>query len=161
MSDDIHSSERFKAPEARRDFLGLAAAWSAFAAFAMSLLGAMRLPMPSVFPESSSLVKLGRPQGFPAGSRTYFSQHRLWLFRGDQGFHAISSVCTHLGCVAERLESGAFLCPCHGSSFDSEGDVTGGPAPRGLVWVELGLSPEGQLTADTLSEVPPGTYFVV
>ncbi|MCS6329174.1 MAG: Rieske 2Fe-2S domain-containing protein, partial [Nitrospira sp.] len=25
-----------------------------------------------------------------------------------------------------------FLCPCHGSSFDVNGRVTGGPAPRPL-----------------------------
>lgn len=159
MNDDIHESVRFKAPENRRDFLGLAAAWSAISAFAMALLGAMRLPMPSVFPESNSKVRLGRPQQFAAGSRTYFAQQQVWLFRGEDGFHAISSVCTHLGCIAERLETGEFRCPCHGSRFDAAGNVKGGPAPRGLVWVELGLSPEGQLTADTLKEVPPGTYF--
>lgn len=159
MSEEILASERFKAPEARRDFLGLAAAWSAFSALAMALLGALRLPMPSVFPESSSRVKLGPPQKFQLASKTYFAQSRLWLYRTPQGFHAISSVCTHLGCIAERLESGGFRCPCHGSEFDPTGAVQGGPAPRGLVWVELGLSPEGQLTADTLKEVPPGTYF--
>ncbi len=159
MSDPVHESERFKPPASRRDFLGLAAAWSAIGAFVMAMLGAARLPMPSVFPESDSRAKLGRPKQFATGSATYFPQQRLWLFRDAEGFHAISSVCTHLGCIAERLEDGQFNCPCHGSKFDASGRVMGGPAPKGLVWLELSVSPEGWLVADTLKETEPGTVL--
>ena len=159
MSDLIHDSERFKPPRTRRDVLGLAAMWSAVGSFVMAMIGAMRLPMPSVFPESNSQVKLGRPEQFTVGSNTYFAQHRLWLLRDAAGFHAISSVCTHLGCVAERTADGQFRCPCHGSVFDEVGKVKGGPAPKGLVWVELSVSPEGWLVADTLKEVAVGTLL--
>jgi len=161
VTEDLRASERFKAPKTRRDFLGLAAAWSAIVAFVMAMLGAMRLPMPSVFPESNSKVKLGRPDGFALGSSTYFPAQRLWLFREPRGFHAISSVCTHLGCIAVRTEDGEYHCPCHGSKFDAVGEVKGGPAPKGLIWVELSVSPEGQLVADTLKAVPAGTVFAV
>ena len=113
----------------------------------------------AVFPESSPRVKLGQPARFGVGSSTYFSEHHVWLFRGERGFHALSSVCTHLGCIVMRADDGAFKCPCHGSRFDAAGDVTGGPAPRGLVWVELSLSPEGVLIADKLREVLPGTVL--
>ncbi|GJM26610.1 MAG: hypothetical protein DHS20C16_30250 [Phycisphaerae bacterium] len=155
----LESSERFKPVATRRDFLGLAAVWSAFAAFVMAMLGALRLPMPSVFPESNSRVKLGHPAGFAKNSSTYFPAQRLWLFRSEDGFHALSSVCPHLGCIAERKESGEFSCPCHGSKFDDDGNLTGGPAPKGLVPVELTISPEGQLVADVLLEVPRGTVL--
>lgn len=159
MERHLKASERFKPPATRRDFLGLAAGWSAVVAFVMALLGSLRLPMPSVFPESNSRVKLGPPKRFSVGSATYFSQRRLWVLRDEEGFHAISSVCTHLGCIAERLEDGRFSCPCHGSSFDAAGRVKGGPAPKGLVWAQLSLSPEGSLVADTLKEVKAGTVF--
>ncbi len=155
-NDQLQTSERFTTPKTRRDFLGLAAAWSAVGAFVMGMLGAMRLPMPSVFPESDTKVKLGKPQDFAAGSTTYFAPQRLWLYRDSSGFHAISSVCTHLGCIAERSEAGDFHCPCHGSRFDAVGAVTAGPAPKGLMWVELTVSPEGWLVADTLKETEPG-----
>ena len=117
--------------------------------------------MPSVFPESDSRVKLGRPQSFAVGSSQYFAEHRLWLFRSAEGFYCMSSVCTHLGCVAEREDDGAFLCPCHGSRFEENGDVSAGPAPRGLIWLQLALNPEGQLVVDKLGEVPVGTVFKV
>jgi len=161
LSDQPHTSERFKPTGTRRDFLGLAAAWSAIAAFAMAVVGAVRLPMPAVFPESDSRVKLGRPGRFAVDSETYFPKQRLWLFRTAEGFHAVSSVCTHLGCIVVRESDGAFSCPCHGSKFDGDGRVKGGPAPKGLVWVDLSVSPEGWLVADTLKESDLGTVLEV
>jgi len=156
---ELKTSQRFQPPATRRDFLGVAAAWSAIVAFVMAMLGALRLPMPSVFPESNSRVKLGRPERFQKGTSTYFPKQRLWLYRSDEGFHAISSVCTHLGCVVERGDDGKFACPCHGSKFDEQGRLTGGPAPKGLVWVSLEVSPEGWLVAETLKEVDSGTVL--
>ncbi len=161
MPDNIYSSERFKPEKTRRDFLGLAAVWSAITAFVVALLGAMRLPMPSVFPESNSQIKLGSPKDFIVGSSTYFPQQRLWVYRTEEGFFALSSVCTHLGCIAERQTDNTFFCPCHGSAFSELGDVVGGPAPKGLTWVALSISPEGQLVADTLKEVDTGAIFKV
>lgn len=158
---DLQQSERFKPPATRRDFLGLAAAWSAVVAFVMAMLGALRLPMPSVFPESNSRVKLGRPSDFAVGTSRYFPQQRLWLYRDLAGFYAISSICTHLGCVTERTEEGRFSCPCHGSKFDELGRVKGGPAPKGLAWLDLSVSPEGWLIADTLKETQRGTKLEV
>lgn len=156
---ELEASKRFETPATRRDFLGMAAAWTAIVAFVMAMIGALRLPMPSVFPESNSRVKLGRPDRFQKGTSTYFAKQRLWLYRGDDGFHAISSICTHLGCVVDRDDDGKFLCPCHGSEFDEVGKLTAGPAPKGLVWVELQVSPEGWLVADTLKEVAAGTVL--
>lgn len=160
QQDQLTGAKRFAPPETRRDFLGLAAAWSAVVALVMAMVGAMRLPMPSVFPESNARAKLGTPDRFPIGTRQYFPKHRLWLFRDEAGFYAISAVCTHLGCIAKRNEEGKFHCPCHGSRFDAVGNVEGGPAPKPLVWVELSVSPEGWLIADTLKEVKQGTVLV-
>lgn len=42
-----------------------------------------------------------------------------------------SSVCTHQGCVVERQGS-RMVCPCHGSTYDTDGSVLVGPAPRAL-----------------------------
>lgn len=47
--------------------------------------------------------------------------------------HAISAVCTHLGCIVGwDADAGEFACPCHGSRFDADGEVTRGPAGRSL-----------------------------
>jgi len=46
----------------------------------------------------------------------------------------IVGVCTHLGCVpiAHRGPYEGYLCPCHGSVYDTSGRVRRGPAPANL-----------------------------
>ncbi|CAL8465646.1 g5182 [Coccomyxa elongata] len=46
---------------------------------------------------------------------------------------AINSVCTHLQCVVPwNAAENKFMCPCHGSQYNSEGTVVRGPAPLPL-----------------------------
>jgi len=46
---------------------------------------------------------------------------------------AFSAGCPHACCtVAYNKGRTEFLCPCHGSTFNTSGQVTGGPAPNGL-----------------------------
>jgi len=55
---------------------------------------------------------------------------RTGVYRDEDGeLHAVSTRCTHLGCLvrfngAER----SWDCPCHGSRFDVDGNVLEGPA---------------------------------
>ncbi|MEB3336806.1 MAG: cytochrome b6-f complex iron-sulfur subunit [Leptolyngbyaceae bacterium] len=47
--------------------------------------------------------------------------------------YGINAVCTHLGCVVPWNKSeNKFICPCHGSQYDSTGKVVRGPAPLSL-----------------------------
>ena len=47
--------------------------------------------------------------------------------------HAVSAVCTHMGCVVEWNGSErTWDCPCHGSRYDFSGHVIHGPAKRDL-----------------------------
>ena len=47
--------------------------------------------------------------------------------------YALNAVCTHLGCVVPwNVAENKFMCPCHGSQYDTTGKVIRGPAPRSL-----------------------------
>jgi Rieske Fe-S protein len=46
-------------------------------------------------------------------------------------FVALSGSCTH-ACCTVSFQGGGFACPCHGSTFNVDGVVTGGPAPTDL-----------------------------
>lgn len=47
--------------------------------------------------------------------------------------HAVSAVCTHLGCAVEFNPTDiTWDCPCHGSRFSTDGTVIQGPATRNL-----------------------------
>jgi menaquinol-cytochrome c reductase iron-sulfur subunit len=57
-----------------------------------------------------------------------------WVIkRPDNQITAFAPQCTHLGCAYHWDEQNRnFLCPCHTSTFDLDGKVTAGPAPRPL-----------------------------
>jgi cytochrome b6-f complex iron-sulfur subunit len=59
----------------------------------------------------------------------------------DGKLHALSLICTHLGCIVSwQSDQMRFLCPCHASIFDVNGTVLGGPAPRPLPSYEAKVS---------------------
>ena len=59
-------------------------------------------------------------------------QNGLIVLQPSQGkFVALSTSCTH-ACCTVNLQGGQLFCPCHASTFDLQGNVTGGPAPASL-----------------------------
>lgn len=107
-----------------------------------------------------SRFRVGRPESLPMGTRLPLARQRVTIVRTTAGLCAISNTCTHLGCVVTTTEIG-FDCPCHGSRFDAEGTVLGGPAPRPLPWYRLSLAPNGEVEVDTAEAVPAGTFLEV
>lgn len=151
-------SERLVKPVTRRDVLGWAGLGSFLAALGAALVGILRLPKPSVYPEPSQRYKIGEPGEFPVGEVRVPEGRNVFVFRDAQGFHCVSAVCTHLGCIVKNVPEG-FACPCHGSRFDRAGRVIGGPAPRQLDWYAVSLAPDGQLVIDESQTVKPGTLL--
>jgi nitrite reductase/ring-hydroxylating ferredoxin subunit len=125
---------------------GLGAATAGF------LAATFRFLVPNVLYEPSRRFDIGAPGDFPPGSVTFLPDRRLYVFNGADGFYAISSVCTHLGCNVKRGGPG-FACPCHGSQYDENGQVIRGPAPKSLAWYALSLSPHTQLVVDLDQQV--------
>lgn len=65
----------------------------------------------------------------------------LLIRRGDEVF-ALSPVCTHKGCKVRLQDDQSFLCKCHKSRFDPDGNVLNGPAVKSLLRLKVKLSPE-------------------
>ena len=162
MTDD-------KKPTDRRDFLLRLGAGAGVAAITVQAGASLRSLVPNVSYDAPTTVKLGPPSDFPDGLKL-LPDERVLVFREGNTFHAISAVCTHLGCTvrAEALASpqsvdagGApirvthrFLCPCHGSEYKGDGTNVAGPAPKPLAWYRLLLAPDdGQLVIDLADEV--------
>ena len=51
---------------------------------------------------------------------------------GADTFNAFSATCTHQACTINSYAAPNFQCPCHGSRFNTNGDVVQGPASRAL-----------------------------
>jgi len=103
---------------------------------------------------------IGKPDDFPPGTRVTLEQRRVCVVREGGRLAAISTTCTHLGCIVGLSDTG-FACPCHGSRFDQDGTVTGGPAPRALPWYKVSLAPNGEIEVDKDTEVAPGSYLTL
>jgi cytochrome b6-f complex iron-sulfur subunit len=103
---------------------------------------------------------IGRPEEYPAGARIAIDAKRVCIVREGNKVAAISTTCTHLGCIVAPSATG-FQCPCHGSQFDVDGNVTGGPAPKALSWYQVSLTPSGELEVDKDNEIQMGTYLSV
>ena len=99
---------------------------------------------------AGAIIEAGAVAAFAPDSVTAFVQGKFYLCRlTDGGFLAVSRTCTHLGCTVPWVEKERrFACPCHGSTFDITGEVTGPPAPRALDLFALTIEND-TVTVDT------------
>ncbi len=155
----MSNETRDKKGVSRRDFLGLAAFGTAILASLSALAGSLRIFKSNVYYEESRKFKIGRPENFPVGTVKKLHERNVFIFSDDDGIYAISAVCTHLGCIVYPTEEG-FQCPCHGSKFNKDGKVIGGPAPRPLEWYEISEEVDGTLIIDSAKGVPKGTKYI-
>lgn len=59
---------------------------------------------------------------------------------GASTFTALTAICTHEACTIDGFANARFVCPCHGSSFDTGGRVVTGPAVTALRTFPASLS---------------------
>lgn len=144
----------------RRDFLGLASLGAVVLSSLSLLAGMFRMPKANVRFEEPAKFKIGTAGDFPVGTVKKLDDKGVFIFSGADGLHAISSICTHLGCIVS-IEEWGFQCPCHGSKYTKDGKVTGGPAPRNLAWLEISEDVDGSLVVDSARSVPVGTKLKI
>ncbi len=143
------------------DKLGISAIVASVVALGYSFVRSL---VPNVLYEPPRRFKIGSPEKFPEGA-TYLEDSRLFIFRDQRTFQAMSAVCTHLGCTVKMVtlnqpqtvevrgqrmqEQREFHCPCHGSKYYGDGTNYAGPAPRPLARYRLDMTAEdGQLVVD-------------
>ncbi len=125
-----------KKPINRREFLNFA--WLASLGFlTVNVAGLTYLFAMPRFKEGEfgGMFTVGKVSELPApgSSPVNFPKVKLWLSNTQDGLLGIYKVCTHLGCLYNWVEQdNKFVCPCHGSQFQPNGQYIQGPAPRSL-----------------------------
>ena len=154
---DMYKSGLLNQSLDRKSFLNwLTIGWLAFAAATGGFFTAMiRFLFPNVLFEPPQSFKIGFPDDFESGKvdLRFRKSHNVWIVRDDEKIIALSTVCTHLGCTPNWLETDRkFKCPCHGSGFRSSGVNFEGPAPRPLERFKITLADDGQIIIDKNSK---------
>jgi Rieske Fe-S protein len=81
----------------------------------------------------SAGTELGPASDVPVGGGTVFESLEVVVTQPVAGrFVGLTAVCTHTGCIVDKVADGLIECPCHGSRYRLDGTVARGPAPRAL-----------------------------
>ena len=77
---------------------------------------------------------LGDVKDIQVGSGMIYTAEKVVVTQPVKGeYRAFSAVCTHVGCILNKIADGTIDCPCHGSEFKiTNGAVVTGPAPSPL-----------------------------
>jgi Rieske Fe-S protein len=83
----------------------------------------------------------------PVGGGVIYTAEKVVVTQPVKGvFKAFSAVCTHVGCICNKVVNGTIDCPCHGSEFKiSDGSVVTGPAPSPLPTRTISVSSDGKI----------------
>ena len=84
---------------------------------------------------------LAAASGVPVGSGTIVGEVVVTQPVAGE-FKAFSAVCTHTGCLLNKVADGTIDCPCHGSRFGLDGAVVNGPAEKPLTPVAVRVQGE-------------------
>lgn len=135
----------------RRNFFSLAGWLGLAATGAGSAFGTFRFMFPNVLYEPPTVFKVGKPAEYGPGlSEKYLKERNVWVVKNERGMYVLVAICRHLGCTPNWYDDKKrFQCPCHGSIYDIEGNVRGGPAPRTLWRAAVSIDPvDGQIVVD-------------
>jgi len=170
MAEEIENQEEETMPVNRREFLNFA--WFASLGFlGVSIAGSTVLFAMPIFKEGEfgGVVTVGTADELPGKDEgpDNYPNVKFWLSNSEEGVTALYKVCTHLGCLYSWREmEDRFVCPCHGSQFEKDGEFIQGPAPRSLDSFVIMLmdADTGELVAESNGEpiqIPPDPNLVV
>jgi Rieske Fe-S protein len=122
----------------RREFLILTATFTA----GCGSIGNVSVPITG----GERTINAGPAGNYAAdGVYTAFRNQGFFIVREGKTLVALSAICTHRKCKLNVEPDRSFHCPCHGSTFDSGGHVTHGPARRDLPVFVTSVSGGGHL----------------
>jgi Rieske Fe-S protein len=117
-----------------------------------------------VMPSSIGDVQAGNVSALPVGTLRAITGFAVAVGRDAKGVYAMTLTCTHQGCdigSTGSVSPTGLTCGCHGSTYDANGNVTGGPASAALQHFLVSNDAAGDLVIHTGSDVDASTRLPV
>lgn len=136
LREELSGESRGRSLTRRRLLLGAGtAAAAAMAGGAAGIAGDRALAAPGggeLVPDGATWQPVMAAAQVAPGRAVRFSTGAVegFVVNQDGRYHAISAVCTHLGCMLQESDAGRLGCPCHRSSFGLDGSVLEHELPR-------------------------------
>jgi cytochrome b6-f complex iron-sulfur subunit len=122
---------------ARRRVVEILLGGGLFASVASFLYPVLKYLVPPAVPnlgqDNVVAAKVGdlKPNGYKIFR--FGSRPALLLLTAEGEYHAVSAVCTHLGCTVQyRSDMHEIWCACHNGTYGLDGRNISGPPPRPL-----------------------------
>jgi cytochrome b6-f complex iron-sulfur subunit len=132
--------------------VGLAALFSVLEQSRPALPTTPTMGLPAGAIANSSQVTPGNPAYFDFPT----NYPNILLKKSDGSLLALSMLCTHVCCqLSYDPGSDQLYCPCHGSLFDSTGNVIQGPAGYPLPTVQLTVDSNGNVFPQKVNGYSP------
>jgi len=152
---DAGAAAPAQAPTRRGFNIALTVGWGALAlCTATSAAIFLDFMAPKVGKEPKKIYRVGTLDDYGTSGAVYeqFKPVGFWLVNllpKQPRLVALSTVCTHLGCIPDWQEAEKkFKCPCHGSGYLGTGINFEGPAPRPLERFAISRDADGQIVVD-------------
>jgi cytochrome b6-f complex iron-sulfur subunit len=159
MAQRVRQSGSKASRVTRRHFnMALTVGWGCIAAVTgLSLAMFQDFFGPKALKEPKKLWRIGRPEDYSIAGvyenykRTPDGSAGFWVVNlaDEKRLVAISTICTHLGCIPNWLAGESkFKCPCHGSGYYITGVNFEGPTPRPLERFAISRDADGYVVVD-------------
>lgn len=145
----------------RRSFLGLLGLGAVGGVLQMFFGTIGTFLYPNALKTPPSQFSIGRTADVLASQgKVFLPKYKVFVEVDGRRLRAQTGVCTHLGCTVNAVETG-YSCPCHGSTYDTEGNNTGGPAKEPLLYYSVFKGASGDLMVDKSTEItePAKAWF--
>lgn len=57
---------------------------------------------------------------------------KIIIIKKSSSIKVFSAKCSHLSCIIKNTEENEFVCPCHGSKYNMNGEAIRGPSQKPL-----------------------------
>ncbi|WP_034269164.1 Rieske (2Fe-2S) protein [Haloechinothrix halophila] len=96
-------------------------------------------------PDPGTVV--GKASDVQVGGGAVFEDAEVVVTQPSEGeYQGFSAVCTHQGCIVDKVEGGTINCACHGSKFNvADGSVAQGPASDPLPKQQVKVNSAGEI----------------